>query len=55
MQEGEAVNAATWEIEVELAYELLACNGDEEAFRDDMRRLGFYPDEIDRHLEHLLS
>jgi hypothetical protein len=47
--------ATTWEIEVELAHELYACNGDEEAFREDMRRLGFMPDEIDQHLERLLS
>lgn len=44
-------NELLWEIEVESAHEAFACSGDVEAFRSDLRRLGFDEDEIVRELE----
>lgn len=47
------INEALWEIEIELAAESFACSGDEDAFRSDMRRLGFDPQEIDDYVERM--
>ena len=44
-------NELLWEIEVEAAHEALACTGDDDAFRSDLRRLGFDEAEIARELE----
>jgi hypothetical protein len=41
-------NADLWETEVELATAAFACSGNEDAFREDMRRLGFMADEIEK-------
>lgn len=46
-----AMNEVAWEVEVELAFELFACNGDPDAFREDLGHLGFQPDEIDKYMQ----
>lgn len=42
-----------WEVEVEIAAADYVADEDENRFRREMERLGFYPDEIDSHLEAL--